>query len=225
MTTIENVACLSKSKLFQGIGRKELETICRFAVPSEVKYLKNQIIVNQGEVVSRVGILKNGAAFSTKYHFNGNEQILRIYRQGEVLSLDAVSTTLSTSPVTIVSQSDSNVLFLPYKRIFDMPELDCMLKEKILFNSSEILGNELIRLMYKIDVLSKRTLQERILTYLSLIREKNNSDTFEIDMNQEQLAQYLCVNRSVLSKELNLMRRKGMLQYRGKRYTLIQKIE
>lgn len=189
-------------------------------MPSEGKYLKNQIIVNQGEVVRRVGILKNGAAFSTKYHFNGNEQILRIYRQGEVLSLDAVSTTLSTSPVTIVSQSDSNVLFLPYKRIFDMPELDCMLKEKILFNSSEILGNELIRLMYKIDVLSKRTLQERILTYLSLIREKNNSDTFEIDMNQEQLAQYLCVNRSVLSKELNLMRRKGMIQYRGKRYTL-----
>ncbi|WP_419825014.1 Crp/Fnr family transcriptional regulator [Anoxybacterium hadale] len=221
---MENIACLSKSRLFQGIERKELEDVCRFVVPSEGKFLKNQIIVNQGEVLSRVGILKKGTAFNTKYHFNGNEQILRIYRQGEVLSLDAVSTTLSTSPVTIVSQSDSSVLFLTYKRIFETPEIDCSLKERILFNSSEILGNELIRLMYKIDVLSKRTLQERILTYLSLIREKNNSDTFEIDMNQEQLAQYLCVNRSALSKELNLMRRKGMIHYRGKRYTLIQAI-
>jgi CRP-like cAMP-binding protein len=79
--------------------------------------------------------------------------------------------------------------------------------------------------MYKIDVLSKRTLQEKILTYLSLIREKNCADTFEIDMNQEQLAQYLCVNRSVLSKELNLMRKNGLIQYQGKCYTVLPKKE
>ncbi|MDF2654171.1 MAG: transcriptional regulator FixK [Bacillota bacterium] len=225
MISRENTECLKRSKLFQGLELQDILKICHFALPSEETYLKNQIVINQGDSVSRIGILKKGTAFSTKYHLNGNGQILRVYRQGEVLSLDAVSTTLSTSPVTLISQSDSSILFLPYKRMLDLPESDRRIKDVILGNIGEILGNELIRLMYKIDVLSKRTLQEKILTYLSLIREKNCADTFEIDMNQEQLAQYLCVNRSVLSKELNLMRKNGLIQYQGKCYTVLPKKE
>ena len=76
--------------------------------------------------------------------------------------------------------------------------------------------------MYKIDVLSKRTLQERVLTYLSVISEKKGKDTFDISMNQEQFAQYLCVNRSVLSKELNKMRQKGLIDYRKNWYTIFE---
>ena len=225
MISRENTECLKRSKLFLGLETQDILKICRFALPSEETYLKNQIIISQGDLVSRIGILKKGTAFSTKYHLNGNGQILRTYRQGEVLSLDAVSTTLSTSPVTLISQSDSSILFLPYKRMLDIPESDRRIKDIILGNIGEILGNELIRLMYKIDVLSKRTLQEKILTYLSLIREKNCTDTFEIDMNQEQLAQYLCVNRSALSKELNVMRKDGVIQYQGKQYTLFRNKE
>ena len=220
MTTCEYVEFLKRSKLFQGLEPDDILNICRFAAPAEKSYLKHQNIINQGDPVSKVGILKKGTAFSTKYHFNGDEQILRTYRQGEVFSLDAVSTTLSTSPVAIVSRSDSSVIFVPYKKIIESSEIERRVKDRILANSSELLGNELIRLMYKIDVLSKRTLQDRILTYMSLIKEKSDTDTFEIDMNQEQLAQYLCVNRSVLSKKLNEMREEGLIQYQGNRYTI-----
>ncbi len=60
-----------------------------------------------------------------------------------------------------------------------------------------------------------------MLTYLSIIREKKGRDTFDISMNQEQFAQYLCVNRSVLSKELNQMRNAGLIDYKKNRYTIL----
>lgn len=215
------ISVLKNSRIFQGLTAGELEKVCQAVMPTEKEYSKNQIIMNQGEPVHKIGILKRGSAISTKYHFNGNAQILRIYHQGEVLLLEAVNTTLLTSPVTLISQTDSVVVFVPYTEILNKDSISPKIKEVILSNCSEILSNELIRLMYKIDVLSKRTLRERILTYLSLIRERSGSSTFEIGMNQEQLAQYLCVNRSVLSKELNQMRKSGLIDYKGDRFTVL----
>jgi CRP-like cAMP-binding protein len=155
---------------------------------------------------------------------NGEAQILRIYKQGEVLSLDTVNTTFLTSPVSLISQTESVIAFLNYKKLLEVDKISPEIKETIIFNNSEILSNELVRLMYKIDVLSKRTLQEKVLTYLSIISEKKGTDTFDISMNQEQFAQYLCVNRSVLSKELNLMRKNGLIDYKKNKYTIFQHI-
>jgi CRP-like cAMP-binding protein len=222
------LSIMEKSKLFQGVDAGELTKLCAVVIPAEKDYARNQIIINQGEPVKRIGILKNGSAISVKYHFDGDTQILRIYHQGEVLLLDAVNTTLLTSPVTLISQTDSTVVFIPYAAIFEADSVSSDAKARIRANSSELLSNELIRLMYKIDVLSKRTLRERILTYLSLVRERSggsrkpDSDIVDIDMTQEQFAQYLCVNRSVLSAELSRMRKSGLIDYKGSRFIIIK---
>jgi CRP-like cAMP-binding protein len=216
----ELIAGLRSAKLFQGLSAGEIGEVCAAAAVTVKEYAKNQVIVSQGEPVNKVGILHKGAVISTKYHFDGNAQIFRIYHYGEALSLDAVNSSLMTSPTTLTSQTDSAVIFLTYKRIFESGAISPETKKAIMLNCSEILGNELIRLMYKIDVLSKRTLQERILTHLSLMRERTGKDLFDIGMNQEQLAQYLCVNRSVLSKELNKMRKTGLIDYKGKKYKI-----
>lgn len=220
MADRELISMLKKTKIFQGLDGRELEKICDIVMPLEKAYAKNEIILNQGEPAQKIGILKRGSAISVKYHYDGNAQILRIYNQGEVFSLEAVNTSLSTSPVTVISQTDCEVVFIPYSKLLDSESVSDTVKKRIMTNAGEILSNELIRLAYKIDVLSKRTLRERIMTYLSLIRERNEGSTFDIGMNQEQFAQYLCVNRSVLSKELNIMRKSGLIDYKGNRFTL-----
>lgn len=211
---------LKKTRIFQGLDGQELINVCNIVMPSEKTYSKNEVIVNQGESVRKIGILKKGSAISVKYHFDGNPQILRIHNEGEVFSLDAVNTSMSTSPVTLIAQTDCEVVFVPYSKLLDSDSVNDKTKEQIMSNMGEILSNELIRLTYKIDVLSKRTLRERIMTYLSLIRERSGDSTFDIGMNQEQFAQYLCVNRSVLSKELNKMRKSGLIDYKGNRFTV-----
>lgn len=220
MADSELNSVLKKTKIFQGLDGQELVKVCDIAMPTEKLFSKNQIIVNQGEPVHKIGVLKKGSAISVKYHFDGNAQILRIYNEGEVISLEAVNTSLSTSPATLISQTDCEIVFVPYTKLMSSESVSAKTKERIMSNAGEILSNELIRLSYKIDVLSKRTLRERILTYLSLIRERSGSSSFDIGMNQEQFAQYLCVNRSVLSKELNKMRNSGLIDYKGNRFNV-----
>lgn len=222
MAADDHLVMLIRSQLFKGLSEEEIRLVRDFSMPSLKEYDRNQVIIGQGDPVRKIGILCRGTVLSTKYHYNGETQILRIYKQGEVLALDAVNTTFLTSPVGLISQTECSVLFLSYQKLLQSDKLSPSVKETILSNNSEILSNELVRLMYKIDVLSKRTLQERVLTYLSIIREKKGRDTFDISMNQEQFAQYLCVNRSVLSKELNQMRKKGLIDYKKNRYTLYE---
>ncbi len=218
----DHISILKRSKLFKGLSDHEIKKVYDFAMPSLKEYDKNEIIVNQGELVSKIGIIKSGTVLSVKYHYNGETQILRIYKQGEVLSLATVNTTFLTSPVTLSSQSGCSILFIPYQSLLAVDKINPAIKEIIICNNSEILSNELIRMMYKIDVLSKRTLRERVLTYLSIISEKKGRDTVDIGMNQEEFAQYLCVNRSVLSKELNCMRKCGLIDYKKNHYTLYE---
>jgi CRP-like cAMP-binding protein len=216
----ETISVLKKSRIFQGVDGQELVKVFRIVMPSEKTYSRNETIINQGEPVHKIGILKKGSAVSVKYHYDGNAQLLRLYQQGEVFSLEAVNTSLSTSPAALISQTDCEVVFIPYSEMLDSNSVSDKSKKLILSNAGEILSNELIRLEYKIDVLSKRTLRERIMTYLSLIKERNAGNTFDIGMNQEQFAQYLCVNRSVLSNELNKMRKAGLIDYKGNRFTV-----
>ncbi len=222
MIADDMIGVLKRAELFKGFEECEIEQVCDFTIPVEREYEKNQVIIHQGEPVTKIGIIRSGTVISTKYHFNGDAQILRIYKRGEVLSLDTVNTTFLTSPASLNSQTDCSLIFISYKKLLEIGRVNPALKERIMMNSSEILSNELVRLMYKIDVLSKRTLQDRVLTYLSIIREKKGKDTFDISMNQEQFAQYLCVNRSVLSKELNQMRKSGLIDYNKNRYTLYE---
>jgi CRP-like cAMP-binding protein len=225
MAVSDILLLLKKSRLFQGLHDHEIDQICEYAMLSERAYEKDKIIINQGEQVRKIGIIKSGSIIGVKYHYNGDSQIMRIYNQGEVFSLDAVNTTFLSSPVTLISQTDCAIIFLSYKFIFETNKISPAVKERVLFNSSVILSNELIRMMYKIDVLSKRTLRERILTYLSIMKEKKGDPFIDIGMNQEEFAQYLCVNRSALSTELNQMRKTGLIDYNKNRYILIKETD
>ena len=54
------------------------------------------------------------------------------------------------------------------------------------------------------------------MTFLEMRREKEGSNEIHIKMNRQQMAEYLCVNRSVLSKELSRMRQEGMIEMNKK---------
>lgn len=69
------------------------------------------------------------------------------------------------------------------------------------------------RLMAKLEILSKRTLTQKILSLLSFEAQRAGSLYFTLPMNRDEMAEYLCVNRSALSRELSLMKDKGLIDY------------
>ena len=64
--------------------------------------------------------------------------------------------------------------------------------------------------MRKVEVVSKRTIREKLLAYLSIQTQTQNSRYFEIPLGRVELAEYLCVDRSALTRELVKMKEDGL---------------
>ncbi len=207
-------------QLFRDFTDSEIKLI-KTSFPSLSKiYDKGEIILNQGDYTRHVGIIIEGRLICCKYHYDGSSQLLQLLGRGDFIGLEAISSSYLTSPYTIISDDFSTVAVFPYIDFLASPEIDEKMKLHLMGNVLNIVADDIIRKMYKIDVLSKRTLQERVLTYLSIISEKKKSRTIDIGMTQEQFAYYLCVNRSVLSKELNKMKRNRLIDFKGSVYTI-----
>lgn len=73
---------------------------------------------------------------------------------------------------------------------------------------------------YRLAILSQRGLRERITTYLTMQAARRQTTAFTIPYSREELAAYLCVNRSVLSHELSRMQQEGLISFRKNYFCL-----
>jgi hypothetical protein len=84
------------------------------------------------------------------------------------------------------------------------------------------IGKKNILLTKKLEYLSKRTTREKLLSFLSAQAVSAKSTIVEIPFNKTELAEYLCVDRSALSRELSAMKAEGLLQYDKNSFELFQ---
>ena len=86
-----------------------------------------------------------------------------------------------------------------------------------------MLADNNIKTSNKVEILAERGLRDRVLVYLHILQGKSGTDTVTIKMSREQLAQFLCVNRSALSNELSKMKKEGIIDFKGPRFTILKK--
>lgn len=212
---------IKDSLLFQGLTEGELINIYENIQPAVGRFSKGDIVVPQGSKGKKIGLIKKGTIISTKYNIDGEAQVLALYKQRDVIGLESFFSQNTLSPSELSCQTNCEIAFITYSRLFS-PKLIGGTKEALLLNAAKILSNEQIKLISQMEILSKKTLEKKIMTYLNIIRERKGTNTFDIHMNQSQFAQFLCVNRSVLSNELNYLRNEGLIDYDKSRYTILE---
>lgn len=215
------VSIMMKSKIFDGFSREECEIIYNRFRPSAKHFDKGEIVINDGDVVKDICILYRGKLIGIKFYYEGDTQLMRTFEPGEVIAIEAISSSLKTSPLTFVADEKTEVMLFSICVIEQQTEKS--VKERLMSNMLHILADNNIKLIYKTEILSKRALRDRIMTYLSIMHEKRGDDCFRIMMNQDQFAQYLCVNRSALSYELNQMKREEIITFDKDVYSILRK--
>jgi len=214
---------MMESPLFHGFSEKECKEIHAFVKPARVSYRKKQTLLPQGEPVSQLSILTKGKVVGIRYYYGGDSHILRIFHPGEILSLEAAMSSFYKTPIAIFADEASETLSFSLQRLMSRHLLEEEVRMALRQNLLRILADENIRLIYKTEVLSQKVLRDRIMIFLRIMTEKKGKEAFFIGMNQDQFAQYLCVNRSSLSSELNAMRKEGLIDYRRDYYRILEK--
>jgi CRP-like cAMP-binding protein len=87
----------------------------------------------------------------------------------------------------------------------------------------KILANKNMLLNRKIDHLSKKTIRAKLMAFLIDQAETHKSLTFNIPFSRNELADYLCIDRSALSRELGKMRDEGLLDMHRNSFKILNR--
>ena len=83
-----------------------------------------------------------------------------------------------------------------------------------------VVADKNLMLNRRLGHLSKRSTREKLLSYLSEQATLHDSADFYIPFDRQELADYLCVDRSALSRTIGALQREGVLTVRRDRFTL-----
>ena len=124
-------------------------------------------------------------------------------------------------PVSAVASEDGEVMLLDCRKVLSTCEKSCTFHSRLISNLLRIVADKNLILNQKIEIISKRTIRERLMTYLMIQSKRNNSYEFEIPFNRQELADYLGVDRSAMSAEIGRMGKDGLIESRRNRFRLL----
>ena len=157
--------------------------------------------------------LLSGAVDMIKEDLWGNKTMLVRMRKDELFGETFACGSDNLSVVTFMVSEDAKILFLPFDRVMHSCTMACQFHHRLIENMVHIIADKNRDLMRKVEVVSKRTIREKLLAYLSIQAQIQNARYFEIPLGRVELAEYLCVDRSALTRELAKMKAEGIIDY------------
>lgn len=205
-----------KSILFIGITEKDLPAVLKRLNAVESTVEKNRIVVHAGEKISSVYVCIEGAFVLETIDANGIVSILSEITEGGLFG-GAFAFTESVAPADLRATEKGKLLVIPIESLKNMPDGDEN-KSIILYNLVGILARKSAYLTTKIQHLSKRSIRAKIISYLAEIENRTGKKEFTVPFDRQGLADYICVDRAALSKELSKMKKEGLIDYKKNRF-------
>lgn len=202
---------IQKNPLFKGIHKEDFESMFSCMQGKIKQYQKGEIIQLAGNPVKTIGILSFGSVQILRENEDGKQNLMAELKEGELFGEVFACAGVLHSPVTVQAVQDCEILHMNYRKIITSCSSSCRFHQQLIENMLTLVAQKNLMLNQKIEILSKRTIRERILFYFNL--ERQDSACFQIPFNQEELASYLCVDRSALSSELSKMQKEGLIDY------------
>lgn len=176
------------------------------------KYRKGAVIFGTGSVVTDIGLVLSGSVRIEHTDLWGNKSILGIIPAGGVFAESYACLPDEPMMVDAAANENCDVLFINVPRLFT-PCPACNSQNRLIQNLVMISAGKNLQLSRRSLHTSPKTIRERLFSYFSHQVSAQGSNKIVIPFDRQQLADYLNLDRSALSKELGKMRSDGMIEY------------
>lgn len=208
---------LTSLQLFYNLDERELDEVKNYL--SDIKVYKNKSTVfNVGDYINYFGILLNGQVELEMDDVFGNKTILSKLSAPALFAESILIKNVGEIPLSVVTTMDTEIIFFDYNS-FSSENLKS--KEKVKDNLIKILAGKNLFMRDKLNLLTLPTSRAKILYFLSTEARKSHSKYFTIDFNITELAQFLNLNRSSLSRELSKLKKEGLIDYHNKTFRIL----
>ena len=210
---MDYIKILKNSALFYGLSEEEINKALKYSKMGICGYKKGTYVFNSGDVIKNIGLVVEGTVMVEKEDYCGNRSIIAVVREGDIFGEVYACIKNGQSDVSVSTIKDSKILMVNVEFILSGERDVDGLSGVIERNLVSILAQKAYILNKKISHITKRTTREKLMSYLSETARDSGSGKFKIPFNRQELADYLCVDRSAMSNELSKMRKEGIIEY------------
>ena len=207
--------------MFNGINESEIDGMLKCLNARTMLYKKNEYILRNGETVNSIGMVLEGLALVEKEDIWGNRTIISEISPGSLYAESYACLSKLPAEISVIASDNTTVMLFDIRRILTTCSSSCGFHTKLIQNLLYTIAQKNVLLTKKMEYISKKTIKEKLLAYLSSEAMKAGSPTFNIPFNRQELADFLSVDRSALSSEISRLQKKGIISCRKNAFTIL----
>lgn len=206
------IKILKNVDLFQSFSEDELDKIFNKNNCIHKSYKKSSVIYMQNEKCNTLDVILEGIISIQKIDPEGNMLSINDFSGGDIIGENLLFSMENKYPMTIMAKSDAEILHINKELILNL----CQTNKNFLLAFLQSLSSKALILSSKITSLSMKTLRECIIDFLLFEYYAQNNLKVKLNMTKKDLAEKFGVQRSSLSRELNKMRKDGLIDFDAK---------
>lgn len=205
--------------MFKGLSPDQIDHLADIAIVKS--YRRNQTIFAEGEDCHSFYVIINGMVRIFKLAPSGKEQIIHIFRDGDIFGEAAVFSG-GKFPAFATAIKETKVILFPKDKFVRLIKDDPDLSLRIIGTLSE----RLKQFVSVIENLSLKEVSGRLASYLLHLSDKSNqAEIIELDITKGNLASLLGTIPETLSRILAKMSDEGIIESIGNRTIKILDID
>ena len=215
------IPALKKCGLFEEIEEENLTAMldCLGAKVFSVK--KDMTIFCEGTPAKYIGLILSGAVQMVQDDFYGNRSIVTSIGENGLFGESFACAGITSLPVSFIASKDCEIMLIDCKRITYTCCNSCSFHKQVIFNLLHLVARKNLDFHQKIEITSKRSTKEKLMTYLLSVAKQTGSSSFTIPYDRQALADYLGVERSAMSAEIGKLRKEGIIECQKSHFTIL----
>lgn len=206
--------------LLEGIPHEKQNAVLRCLSATVSHFDKGALLASAQRETRFTRYLLSGSARITRIDCSGNRSILGTIGKGSLVDSDLTPLLYTSGEIDLITVEPCTTLDFSISR--EVEGRPCCVKyvNRVRGNLMESLAETNTQFMRRLNMLSCRTTRERVMAYLTSESHALGTKTFSIPMSRQELADYLCVERSALSRELGRMKSDGIIDFERSTFKL-----
>lgn len=213
---------LAKSPLFQDISYEDYRSLLTCFQAVQKSFRSDDLIYDFSSPKNdAVGVVERGCAALIRIDEEGVSTVMEELGPGGVFGKTLAFAGSSGDSLEVVCRTPCDVLFIDYPHMLKRCEHACGHHSVLVQNMLRLMNDKAQALSQRVDVLSRRSIREKLLCYFRQLSKKAGSNTFVLPFSLSTLADYIATDRSAMMRELKRLREEGIVRSDGRQFTLL----
>lgn len=213
---------LTKNILFKGISGYDCGRMVDCMQPHERIFMPNEVICEFGIATDTIGVIMNGKASVIRYDINGNKTILEQLSKNNIFGECLAFANLVDDGIVVIADTECTVSFLKYDQVKKRCSNACACHTKLVENLFYMISLKTLNLSERVEILSHRTIRDKIMCYFNINAMKSEKNIFELPFSLSSFADYICVDRCAMMREIKKLKDEGVIDINKKQVKLLQ---